>query len=302
MMDRRVGRGGSVSGLMRLGFAPITWNNEDLAAELGPAVPYTTVLDEIAAAGYLGTELGDGFPRDPAELREALTQRGLTLTSAWCGLRLFEVPPEEDLRQTRLLCELLAAVGASFVNLAHQGTPARRRFAGRAIAAEQLTEDQWEELAARVCAAAAVAGESGLVAAFHPHVGTWVESRAEVEELLSRAPQLKLCWDVGHALYAGADPVAVVHEHPERIAYVHLKDVDGGALRELKWQGLGFEEGIRRRVFTEVGRGLLDVPGLLQALKAANYDGWLMVEQDSTWLTPADSARASRAYLHSLGV
>jgi hypothetical protein len=46
---------------MKLGFGPITWNNEDLPAELAEAVPYTTVLDEVAAAGYAATELGDGF-------------------------------------------------------------------------------------------------------------------------------------------------------------------------------------------------------------------------------------------------
>ena len=57
---------------MKLGFAPITWNNEDLKQELGPFVEFTTVLDEIVAAGYVGTELGDGFPRDPRVLRAAL--------------------------------------------------------------------------------------------------------------------------------------------------------------------------------------------------------------------------------------
>jgi inosose dehydratase len=97
--------------------------------------------------------------------------------------------------------------------------------------------------------------------------------------------------------YGGIDPIDVVRCHPERIAYIHLKDVDGEVLSELRAARLGFDDGIRKRVFTELGRGLLDVGGLLEALREIDYDGWLMVEQDSTWLAPAESARASRKYL-----
>jgi inosose dehydratase len=289
-----------------VGFAPITWNNEDLRAELGPLVPYTTVLDEIAAAGYSATELGDGFPRDPTELRAALEARGLSVPSAWCGLGVFASTREADLRHTQELCQLLSALGATFVNLADQGTPERKAFAGRADAADapRLTAGQWDELADRVCEAAQVAQEHGLQATFHAHAGTWVETREDLEELLRRAPAplVKLVWDVGHALYGGIDPIDVVRAHPDRIAYLHLKDVDGAVLDGLRRERLGFDEGIRRRVFTELGRGLLDVPGLLEALRHTGYQGWLMVEQDSSWLAPADSARASRDYLKTLGL
>lgn len=289
---------------MKLGFAPITWNNEDLRSELGPPVPYATVLDEVVAAGYAATELGDGFPRDAAELRGALDARGLTLPSAWCGL--FGASIADDLAHTRQLCELLSGVGAAFVNLADQGTPERKAFAGRADAADapRLSCAEWDAFADRILQAARIAREYGLQPLFHAHAGTWVETRAELEELLGRIPsdQLKLVWDVGHALYGGIDPIDVVRSHPDRIAYIHLKDVDGQVLSRLRAQRLGFDDGIRLRVFTELGRGLLDVPGLLGALREISYSGWLMVEQDSTWLAPAESARASRDCLRSLGL
>jgi inosose dehydratase len=286
------------------GFAPITWNNEDLSTELGPPVPYQTVLDQIAAIGYRGTELGDGFPRDSQVVCAELNAHGLTLPSAWCGLRLFDVTPEEDLAHVRSICALLQAVGATFVNLADQGTPERKACAGRAAEGPQLSAREWDELADRVRAAASLALALGLQPLFHAHAGTWVESRSDLEELLSRVPadELRLVWDVGHAVYGGIDPVEVVRTHPERIAYVHLKDVDGNVLEALKRERLGFEDGIRRRVFTELGRGLLDVPALLAALGDIGYDGWLMVEQDSTWLAPTESARASREYLRTLGI
>jgi inosose dehydratase len=293
-------------GAFRVGFAPITWNNEDLPAELGPIVDYRRVLDEIAAAGYTATELGDGFPRDPRMLRLALQERGLSMPSAWCGLGFFQVPAEQDLEHTRRLCGLLAEAGASFVNVADQGSPARKAFACRGDSAEapHLSPSDWDQFAESVCQAAEIARQHGLQATFHLHAGTWVESHADLDELLRRAPAplVKLCWDVGHAACGGVDPVAVVRAYPERIAYVHLKDVDGDVLDGVRRDGASFDDAVRRRVFTEVGRGCLDVPGLLDALRDIDYDGWLMVEQDSTWLAPADSAQVSRAYLRTLGI
>ncbi len=291
---------------MKVGFGPITWNNEDLQLELGPPIDYATVLDEVAASGYLATELGDGFPRDPAVLRRALSERGLSLPSAWCGLGFFQAQPEADIEHTRRLCGLLAAVGASFVNLADEGTPERKALACRADSPEapRLSPSEWEQFAERVCQAAEVAREHGVQATFHLHAGTWVETRDDLEELLSRAPAplVKLCWDVGHAICGGVDPLAVVRDHPERIAYIHLKDVDGEVLDGVRRDGVDFSDAVRRRIFTELGHGRLDVAGLLKTLRDIGYDGWLMVEQDSTWLAPIDSARRSREYLRSLGI
>src|SRR5437660_6853609 len=102
--------------MFQVGCAPITWNNEDLA-DLRPPIPYARVLDDIQAAGYTATELGAGFPRQPAELRGALAERGLALPSGWCGLGLLDAVA--DLEHTRAVCGLLAEVGAEFVNLAH---------------------------------------------------------------------------------------------------------------------------------------------------------------------------------------
>jgi inosose dehydratase len=290
----------------RVGFAPITWNNEDLPAELGPLVDYRRVLDDVAAAGYTATELGDGFPRDPQTLRFALDERGLSLTSGWCGLRFFQVSAEQDLEHTRRLCGLLAEAGASFVNVADQGTPERKAFACRCASpdAPHLSQPEWDQFAERVCQAAEIAREHGLQATFHAHAGTWVETRADLDELLGRAPAplVKLCWDVGHAVCGGIDPLAVVREHPRRIAYIHLKDVDSDVLDGVRKDRVSFDDAVRRRVFTELGRGCLDVAGLLAALRDIDYDGWLMVEQDSTWLTPVQSAQVSRAYLRGLGV
>lgn len=290
----------------QLGFAPITWNNEDLK-DLRPPVPYQTVLDEVAAAGYEGTELGDGFSGDPDEMRQALEARGLELPSGWCGLELIgDETRDRDLGHARRICGYLADAGATFVNLANQGPAERRAVAGRAADPEapHLSQDEWDRLAERVSRAAEIARVAGLQALFHQHVGTWVETIDDLLQLLRRTDGslLKLCWDVGHAVYAGIDPLEVIRRYPGRIAYIHLKDVDATVLDSVRAERLGFLDGVRRCVFTELGRGLLDVPALLETLDGIGYDGWLMVEQDSTRLEPIESARTSREYLRSLGV
>jgi inosose dehydratase len=213
------------------------------------------------------------------------------------------VPEEADLHHVRELCTLLSGVGASFVNLADHGTPESLSLAGRAEGRHH-SSSEWDQLVSRVLAAAAVAREFGLRPLFHAHAGTRVETRSETEEFLRRVPasEVNLVWDVGHAIYGGIDPIEVVRAHPQRIAYLHLKDVDASVLERLRRDRLGFTDGIRQRVFTELGRGCLDVPALLGALRDIGYDGWLMVEQDSTWLPPAESARASREYLRGLGL
>jgi len=91
-------------------------------------------------------------------------------------------------------------------------SPSHASTQGRRTAAPHLGAPEWDELAERVCQAAEIARQHGLQATFHLHAGTWVESRADLDELLRRAPAplVKLCWDVGHAVCGEVDPIAVV--------------------------------------------------------------------------------------------
>jgi inosose dehydratase len=288
------------------GFSPITWNNEDLP-DLRPHVPYERVLGDVRAAGFEGTELGDGFPRDPERLRAALRRRGLEMPSAWCGLDLAgEGSESSDLDCVRRMAELVAAVGGSFLNLAHRGTPERLAVAGRASHAgvPRLCPIEWERVAARCEMAGRIARAYGVQAVFHQHVGTYVETVDEVEELARRVDPALVgwCFDAGHAIYAGIDPVDFIRRHADRIRYVHLKDVDPAVLAQLRAEGLGWEAGLRRFVFAELGSGVLDLGGVIEALREIGYEGWLMVEQDTSRLEPIEAARAARAALRAVGV
>ena len=291
---------------LRVGFSPITFNNEDLVGLRAP-VPYEAVLDRVAELGYAGTERGAYFPDDPEVARAACAKRGLTLVGAWCGLELASAGSEEaDLAHARSIASWVARAGGRYVNLAHAGEPGRRAAAGVADRADtpRLDAAGWQRVADRVSRAAEICHALSLEATFHPHAGTWIETRAEIDQLmrLTDPALVSLCFDVGHAIVGGMDPLAVLTEHRERVRYVHVKDVDPGVLATVRSDRLGFDEAIRRCVFTELGRGALDVPGLAKTLAATGYRGWLMVEQDTSRVLPEEAARIARAALETVGL
>ena len=163
-----------------------------------------------------------------------------------------------------------------------------------------LTDAGWDALLEMVHGLAAEAVAAGHRAAFHPHGGTFIETPAEVERLAAGLdPELiGICLDVGHYTVGGGDPVAALRELGDRVTHIHLKDVDPIVLDGLRSGTIGgFDAAIRARLFTELGAGVLDLDGVLAAAAGRDYDGWLMVEQDSGWGPPSESAAIGRRVL-----
>jgi inosose dehydratase len=167
-----------------------------------------------------------------------------------------------------------------------------------------MTDTGWDRLVALLRTVAAETRAAGVRIAFHPHAGTYVETPAEVDRLAAaiNADTLPFCLDVGHYLVGGGDPVAALRQLGARVTHVHLKDVDPGLLDRLRRREIGsFGDAVRQRLFTELGSGVLDLDGVLAALAERDYRGWLMVEQDSGWPPPAESAAIGRRVLaHAL--
>jgi len=136
--------------------------------------------------------------------------------------------------------------------------------------------------------------------AFHPHTATWIEAPDEVEALAARLPGTGagICLDVGHYLVGGGDPAPAIRALGPLVTHVHLKDVDPEILIRLRSGDLGgFGIAVRERIFTELGHGALDLAGVLAALDSIGYAGWLMVEQDSSWLPPSAAALVGKRVL-----
>ncbi|HET7677468.1 MAG TPA: sugar phosphate isomerase/epimerase [Candidatus Limnocylindrales bacterium] len=283
-----------------IGVVPIVWNNADLT-DLSPLVPAATVLDEVARLGYEGCQLGRGFP-DGTELRDALAARGLRLAEVYAALPCGPdgpLPAAGAAGRERLAA--LHTAGGEVLVVALDGSPERDAVAGRAAAAEapRLSEEGWRRLAALLDELAQEAQAAGHRLAFHNHTGTYVETAGELDRLVgSTSPGVGVCLDVGHLLVGGGDPVAALRRHGERVVHVHLKDVDREVLARLRGGALpGFTAAIAERLFTELGSGVLDLPGVVAELAARDYAGWLMVEQDTCWGPPSESAAIGRRVL-----
>ena len=284
-----------------IGTVPILWNNVDVA-DLRHGTDGLAILDEIARTGYEGTQLGIGYP-EGADLRDALAARRLSLTEVYVSLPTTEDGPSPDaLAIGRERLRRLRDGGGEVLVLALDVSPGRAERAARADGpgTPVLTDAGWDALVDTVHALAADTREAGLRAVFHPHGGTFIETPAEVERLASRLDHalVGICLDVGHYLVGGGDPVQALRDLGKLVTHVHLKDVDPLVLERLRSGALGgFGAAIRARLFTELGAGLLDLDGVLAVLVERRYDGWLMVEQDSAWGPPSESAAIGRRVL-----
>ncbi len=297
----------------QLGNAPCSWGTiENTGGER--AVPYDRMLDELAWAGFVGTELGDwGFmPTDPATLTEELERRELRLIGSWVTVRLSDKAyHQQGLEQALKVAKLLREVGGpnAVINLGDDHGSAHHRFekAGRIARADGLDEAGWKtftEGAQRI--ARAVRDETGLRTTLHPHGATWVETPGEVETFLERTDPtlIGICFDTGHYALGGGDPVAGVRKHADRIWLMHFKDFQPEVLVEARAKGWTYRDMIGAGVFSELGRGSVDFPEVSRALGDVGYEGWIVVEQDVLpgMGEPKESARRNRDYLRGIGL
>ena len=299
--------------MIRVANAPCSWGILEFSGGGTPA-DYATVLDEIRATGYAGTELGDwGFmPTDPRRLGAELAARQLELVGAFVPVafanRLAHDAGLQAALNTASLMRDAGAAGAVIVLSDNNGSiPEREQQAGRIRAEHGLSDEDWTTFAAGVDRVArAVWEQTGLHTVFHPHCGGYVETPDEIDELMRRTDpaRLGLVLDTGHVMYGGGDPLEVFQAHRDRVRHVHFKDCDLDVARAVRAQGLGYLAAVRAQLFCELGSGTVDFAAITQALTAAGYGGWIVVEQDvfPGYGTPRQSAQKSRDYLRTLGI
>ena len=294
--------------------APCSWGATDDFPSGGDGPAYAQVLDEMASAGYAGTELGDwGFlPTDAPALRSELSRRKLALAGAFVPVRLSDPSAHaagEDLavRTATLLAAGADGVDAPCLVLADDANPERGRVAGRALPEHALDDGQWRIVAQgaeRI--ARAVRERSGLRTAFHHHAGTHVETPDEVAKLmeLTDPALLGLCLDTGHYTYGGGDALDATRRYGDRIWHVHAKDCDRDVLAAARSDGWDYFRAVRSRLFCELGRGVVDLPAVISELRRRGYRGWVVVEDEVAPGTgvPLESARHDRAFLQGLGI
>ncbi|GHJ55606.1 inosose dehydratase [Nonomuraea sp. TT08I-71] len=275
-----------LTGRTRVAGAPVNYGiYRTTDAPVGP----DDLLAALARDGYTGVDSGPiGYLGTGETLARRLAANGIDLAGGWVDLRFAD--PDgfaADLTQLDAALDVFTAAPAADARfaprptLACPGNPGRMARPGTPTdLASALPAAAWPDFAARVQQAADRCRDRGLEPVFHYHLGTDVETEAEADRLLELT-DIAICLDTGHLALAGGDPVAAVHRWAGRIGQVHLKDADLAAHARVRAAGGGLMDMVAAGGFCALGRGDVDLAGVLAGLDEIGYTGWLVVEQDA---------------------
>jgi inosose dehydratase len=255
---------------IRFGYAAITWGGRDLEA-----------IADIAAAGYPGIQLRSSILRDfasrPAALAEELARHKLTFVALSSGnLRIDNA--EDDLATHAANAKFVHAAGGLFLQVIDERPKGREVTAADCGRLGRLLTELGKRTA-----------DAGVPLVYHHHMNSIGQPPDAIARILDAAdPQsVKLLLDVAHYQQGGGDPVHAVKQYAQRIALLHIKDVETAqAAREYR--------------FVELGRGRVDLKGVFAALAAVKYRGWAVIELDAVpdnARTAKEAALANRRYI-----
>jgi len=235
----------------RIGVQLIVWGARQSTDLLG-------VLDEVAAIGYAGVEMGPSELQKFEDSKNLFTSRGLSLIGLHMGVG--------DLKAVDSALGLLRKADGRYILFSGAG--------GRGN-----TEGEYRQNSRFLEEAGRRAKDHGARVCYHNHDAE-IRNNAMGMKIISRetSPELvALCVDTFWVEYGGLDPAGFIEENLSRVAYLHLKDM-------------------KNRTFTELGQGVIDFPGVMKAVEPINVE-WAVVEQDRTDRTPKESMEMSRRYL-----
>jgi inosose dehydratase len=261
---------------IRFGYAAITWGGRDLDA-----------IADIASAGYRGIQIRSSILRDfasrPSALRDELARHKLTFVALSSGnLRIDPAVEAGDLATHAANARFVRDAGGLFLQIIDERprravTPADYVRLGRLLT----------ELGKRTA-------DLGVQLAYHHHMNSIGEPPEAIEQIMEAADRrhVKLLLDIAHFQQGGGDPVRAVKQYADRLAFMHIKDVE--SVRE--------PAGTPPRPyrFVELGRGTVDVKGVFAALDEVKFRGWAVIELDAVpnaARTPKESALANKRYV-----
>lgn len=280
---------------IRFASAPGCWGVED---PKNPYIPsWERVLDEAAAAGYEGMELGPYgyFPMDSAVLVPALEKRGLTII----GGTLFDDYTRAEnlpvlLKKADDICRQLAGLPRIAADPGRKYAPpylviidiikaARSPFAGNPDKAPRLSESDWQLMIKNIVAVAKLAwDEYGIRPVVHPHAGGYIEFADEIEKFLQEVHNetVGLALDTGHLYYSQMDSVTWLRDKYDRIDFIHFKDIDQTVYERVIAEETDFFDACARKVMCPIGKGVIDYAAIGSFLKEVDYHGWITLEQE----------------------
>jgi inosose dehydratase len=270
------------TGRIRVGSAPDSWGV--WFADDPEQLPWRQFLDEVSACGYEWIELGPyGYlPTDPAQLADELDSRGLRVTAGTVFEHLHR-PDSWDAvwSQVSDVAALTQAMGGTHVVVIPDTF--RDQKTGADVESRHLTAEQWTAKTTGVeRLGRAVQEQYGLSIAFHPHAETHVGYQRDIERFLADTDPayVPLCLDTGHVSYYKGDNLDLIRRFPERIGYLHLKQVDPAVVDRVLAEDITWPDAVKLGAMIEPPHGVPEYPPLLKAVEEAGLDVFAIVEHD----------------------
>ena len=305
---------------MRVASAPVSFGIDEIMQDDAWMPAPDDMLDWMVDIGFEGTELGHtGLHgrcrrgRTGAWRRAASSSSGRSCPSTSVGPRRSTRTASGCARSCACWPTARHPGRTAFAVLSdHFDEPDRRAFSGRIEEHPEawLSDARFDTLIDNLHAVARICRDEGFEPVVHPHAGTYIETADEIARVMDRIDPsvLGLCLDTGHFRFGGADPTQAVHDYHHLIRHVHIKDCTTSVMDDVKAEGKGLDEALRRGVFCQLGAGDSGIDGVIEALRTYDYAGWLVIEQDQ-FLGPSDTPesvvagqRANRDYLRALGI
>jgi inosose dehydratase len=268
---------------IRVGANPIGWSNDDLK-EIGGATPLEICLAEAQQAGFEGMELGNKFPREALALKAALQPFNLVCIGGWHSIQLLTRSVGAEFEAARQHRQLLKAMGTSVFIVAETSNTIHGNRSIPLSRRPRIAPGQWAAYGRDLTALAEMLADEGFALCYHHHMGTIVESRSDIDALMSHTGEaVHLLFDTGHAYWGGSDPTELARSFQARISHVHAKDVRPDIVEKSKARDWSFLDSILGQgdelgVYTVPGDGIVDYVSAFRQLKG--YSGWLVVEAE----------------------
>lgn len=287
---------------VKLGIAPIAWTNDDMP-DLGKENTFEQCVSEMALAGFTGSEVGNKYPKDPEVLKKALELRGVEICNQWFSSFLITKPFEEVEKEFRAQLTFLKAMGAKVIGASEQSHSVQGQMDTPVFGHKyEMNDEEWDIFCTGMNKLGKIAKEEyGIALTFHHHMGTVVQSLAEVDRMMENTdPEyVSLLFDTGHFTYCGEDPLKVVKKYVHRIKHVHLKDIRPEVVEQVKKENMSFLAGVRAGAFTIPGDGCINYDPIFKVLEDAGYEGYMVVEaeQDPAKANPLEYAIRARKFI-----
>jgi inosose dehydratase len=283
---------------VKIGINPLSWSNDDLPS-LGGETPLEVALAEGKAIGYQGFELGNKFPRESDALRNVLAKHGLDLVSGWYSGRLAARSVREEMQAVAPHLKLLVDNGAKVMVYGEVADSVQGLAVPLYKRPRFFRPEQWSAYADKLTAFARHTLAHGVRLAYHHHMGAYVQSPADVDQLMALAgDEVGLLFDSGHMSFGGGDPAAMLAKHIKRVCHVHCKDVRPHVIRMARNRNWSFLEAVINGAFTVPGDGAVDFIALVKLLRDHGYAGWLVVEAEQDPAVAPSYAFAEKGYRH----